>query len=463
MPGMSRSTAMALSLWKCPPKPLREASAATARPGRWRTGRRRRSPTSPPRRGAGPRRCGGRRGTGSRRSAADRPARRRGRVRGRLLVERGVEDPRGAEGLLQAERHAVHAALGADVLAEHDRLRARGEHVGQRGVDRLREGERPSPRAGHGGTTPCGPWRRRCGRPGCAGHRPPPPRPTPGVGRQHVVGGRPDAGARRFVPGQHGPARPARVHQRLGRAEQRVAREVGGHVALAAVAELGVGAGVAEEAHGPQVQHDRLAGRADPVGRLARGVQGGERVGAVGPQVPEAGPRGQRVLDPARRAGHRDAPPVVLAHHEQRHRIRVGTAWPAALSAPTAVEWLIDASPRLATTTASSGQGVATPIRGARCEREGEADRAGQVRRDRRGLGDDVQCRVAEDLVPASGDRSSRDAVSPSSTSLTGSTPDPARPGRSRSRPSGSAAARGRWAATPSRRPRCSRGRDPIV
>ena len=41
-------------------------------------------------------------------------------------------------------------------------------------------------------------------------------------------------------------------------------------------------------------------------------------------------------------------------------------AWPAALRAPTAVEWLIEASPRLVTTTASSGQGVATPIRAAR-------------------------------------------------------------------------------------------------
>ena len=34
MPGMSRSTPIALSLWKCPPNPLREASAAirTTRP-----------------------------------------------------------------------------------------------------------------------------------------------------------------------------------------------------------------------------------------------------------------------------------------------------------------------------------------------------------------------------------------------------------------------------------------------
>ena len=42
------------------------------------------------------------------------------------------------------------------------------------------------------------------------------------------------------------------------------------------------------------------------------------------------------------------------------------TAWPAALRAPTAVEWLMDASPRLVTTTASSGHGVVMPMRAAR-------------------------------------------------------------------------------------------------
>ncbi len=225
------------------------------------------------------------------------------------------------------------------------------------------------------------------------------------LGRQHVVGGRQDAGARRFVPGQHGAARPARVHQRLGRPEQGVAGEVGGHVALAAVAELGVGAGVAEEAHGPQVQHDRLAGRADPVGRFARGVQGGERIGAVGLQVPEAGPRGQCGLDPARGAGHRDAPAVVLDHHEEGQR-EPGVHGVAGGVERAYRRRVVDR--RVA--EAGHHHGVLGPRGrhadpGCAMQREGEADRAGQVRGDRRGLGDDVQCRVAEDLVPASGDR----------------------------------------------------------
>ena len=223
--------------------------------------------------------------------------------------------------------------------------------------------------------------------------------------RQHVVGGRQDAGARRFVPGQHRPARPAAVHQRSGRAEERVAGEVGDHVALAAVAELGVGAGVAQEPHGPQVQHDRLAGGADPLRSRARRVQGGERVGAVGLEVPEAGPRRQRGLDPARGTGHRDPPAVVLDHHEQGQR-DPGVHGVAGGVERTHCRRVVDR--RVA--EAGHHDGVLGPRGrhadpGGAVQREGEADRAGQVRGDRGGLGDHVQRRVAEDLVPPSGDR----------------------------------------------------------
>ena len=77
----------------------------------------------------------------------------------------------------------------------------------------------------------------------------------------------------------------------------------------------------------------------------------------------------------------------------------------AALSAPWAVEWLTDASPRLVTTTASSGHAALGRQVGEVAEREGQADRARQVGGDGRGLREDVQRRVAEDLVPAAGDR----------------------------------------------------------
>ena len=54
------------------------------------------------------------------------------------------------------------------------------------------------------------------------------------------------------------------------------------------------------------------------------------------------------------------------------------TAWPAALNAPTAVEWLTDASPRLATTTASSGQGVRMSDPSARCSAKASPNARGR-------------------------------------------------------------------------------------
>ena len=54
-----------------------------------------------------------------------------GQAEDRLLVEQGVEDPAGAEPAGQAAGDAVHAALAADVLAEHEDARIRGHGVGR--------------------------------------------------------------------------------------------------------------------------------------------------------------------------------------------------------------------------------------------------------------------------------------------------------------------------------------------
>ena len=77
----------------------------------------------------------------------------------------------------------------------------------------------------------------------------------------------------------------------------------------------------------------------------------------------------------------------------------------AALRAPAAVEWLTEASPKLATTSASSGHGVSRPSSLREPQGEAEPDGARQVRGDRRRLRDDVQLRVPEHLVPAAGHR----------------------------------------------------------
>ena len=223
----------------------------------------------------------------------------------------------------------------------------------------------------------------------------------------HVVGGRAGRGrVRRRTSPAPSPVRPAGVDQRLGSAQQRVAREVGGHLALAAVAELGVGARVAQEPHGAQVQDRGLPGRADPSTASRAAARAGERVRAVGLQVGEPRPGRQRRLDPARRAGHRDAPAVVLdTRRSSGSGSRVCTACAGGVEGADGRR-VVDRG----VAEAGDHDGVLGP-RGRDADprravqREREADRPGQVRGDRRGLGDDVQGGVAEDLVPPAGDR----------------------------------------------------------
>ena len=103
---------------------------------------------------------------------------------------------------------------------------------------------------------------------------------------------------------------------------------------------------------------------------------------------------------------------------------RVCTACPAALRAPTAVEWLIEASPRLATTTASSGHGVGTPIRGARCSANARPTARGRCEAIVEVWGMTLRAAFPKTLCRPPVIGSSREAVSPSSTSRTGSWPE---------------------------------------
>ena len=69
-----------------------------------------------------------------------------------------------------------------------------------------------------------------------------------------------------------------------------------------------------------QVQEGRRAAVAHPGRRGQRGVVDRRQVGAVGVEVPDAGPAGLRGGDPARRRPHADAQAVVLADEQQRQR-----------------------------------------------------------------------------------------------------------------------------------------------
>ena len=237
------------------------------------------------------------------------------------------------------------------------------------------------------------------------------------VERPHHLGGRrqpptgstldrlADAVARGVVPLEHPLGAPAARHQGLGGA--RAAGRVRGRPRCRAACGR------------PARRRSRRARATAPsAGAATPGVAG------PGPRRPRRGRRPARPPGrrrprsgsrcrvasrgrppPSRRARHRDAPAVVLADQQQGIGSPGVTAWPAALSAPTAVEWLTEASPRLATTTASSGHGESTPRRVRGSEREGQAERSRQVGGDGRGLRDDVEGRVAEDLVPTARDR----------------------------------------------------------
>ena len=118
--------------------------------------------------------------------------------------------------------------------------------------------------------------------------------------------------------GQLGARPRAALDEPRAQREQRVALVVRADRRRRAVGRLEVGARVAEEAHGAEVQDCGMAVLPHPGRELARGGEGRGRVVAVGPLDGELGAAEERLLDPA--LGRRDADPerVVLADEEDR-------------------------------------------------------------------------------------------------------------------------------------------------
>ena len=105
-----------------------------------------------------------------------------------------------------------------------------------------------------------------------------------------------------------------------GRTQQRIARLHRAQLLDAAPLDLEVGAGVAHDALGAQVQEGRAA-RAPAVFDRAQhvGVAAGQ-VEAVGEEIVEVGAVAEALADPAGRRLHRDADAVVLADVQHRRR-----------------------------------------------------------------------------------------------------------------------------------------------
>ncbi len=249
---------------------------------------------------------------GDRQQAAHRRSERQ--AEDRRLVQERVEDTARAEARMEAPGHAVDPALHRDVLAEEEGIRIALEHSRERGVDRLRKrlwlvaGESHA-----GGTRSDGTRRVRRERRHDL------------LGRRHLrqlsdlerhltrLVASVEVVVRKLLSGRT----PCGDEPTRG-AEDRVALVVGPNRLWRPIRDLRVGAGVAQVADGLQVENRGASRLANPVGQLTRRAEHLRRIVTVGDGVADLLARGERGLDPARRAGNADAEPVVLAHEQER-------------------------------------------------------------------------------------------------------------------------------------------------
>jgi hypothetical protein len=350
------------------------------------------------------------------------------------LVEQGVEHPRRAEGLVQALRHRVDAALLRHVLAEQQGFRVLGEQVVQGLVDldgemarRLLLGQlrlaAEGLQAGLGIVVAGG---LAVDDIGMAGRQ----------RRHHLVqrgelrpaigflGGGEAPGADRFVELQHPGLRHQARHQRdLRRAQQGVAGLHPHQFLDGPPFDLEVGAGVAHDPGGLEMQEGR-APRAPAVldggGHLP--VAGGE-IEAVGEEVVEAVHGAEALGDPARGRLHRDADAIVLADEQHRRRQalvrRPGRGIEGRLRRGVVGRGITEGADR--DRILGDRQGMADAPR--LPDGDGGAERLRQVAGDRRGLRQHPQRLAAPDLVPPSRGRSSLLAAKESAESMIGSMP----------------------------------------
>ncbi len=278
------------------------------------------------------------------------------------------------------------------------------ERSGERSVDREGERERLGGRLRRGGVGPrqLGDLGRRAGRE-----------------RPHHLGGAlelrpPCRGERDFadalsglevVGGELGAGAETCGHEPAGRGEQRIALEIGPNGSGRAVRGLDVGAGMAEVANGAQVQHRRTPRLTHPVRQVTCGGERSCRIVTVGRLVAKGGAARERVRDPPGRRRNADPDPVVLADEEQRHGqmlvCRVGRRVERGLGGRVVQRCVAEAADddRVVGPGALDAE-LARPV-----DRDRHPHRAGQVRRDRRGLRDHGQLVVAEHLVAAARDR----------------------------------------------------------
>ena len=254
-----------------------------------------------------------------------------GQAEDHRLVEQGVEHALAGEGLEQALGHRVHAAFLRHVLAEQQALRVLGQQVVQGLVDLDGEmlrclllrplvltAEHLEARLGIVGARGFGLHLvRRVRRQRCH-HVFQRRQPRAPIG---VFGGGEAALAGVFVQRKQAVGGvQARAQRDVGRLQQRVGGLDLDQLLDRAPLDFEVGAGVAHDAGGAQVQEGRAA-RASAV--LDRALHVGPAVGqieAVGVEVVEVAATFEIGAHPVARGLHRNADAVVLADEQHRRR-----------------------------------------------------------------------------------------------------------------------------------------------
>ena len=275
------------------------------------------------------------------------------------------------------------------------------EHVGERGVDRL--GERQA--LVRGGRLPAS-AATASGSRGASGRITSSARGELRPSMASSARSRMRFRVSRYSAASSSPVRvpPLDEPARRGRAAGR-ARSRSGSPCRRAVRGLEIGAGVAQEAHRPQVEHRRMAVLADPARRApapSRAVAAGSSPSGA---RRELRPPVERLLDPA--LGRRDADPeaVVLADEEQRERRAVVREVRRRVERRLRGRVVERRVAERAHDDRVERPGALRRRAPRALDREGDPHGARKVRGDRRRLRDDGEVGVAEDLVPPAGDR----------------------------------------------------------
>ena len=210
---------------------------------------------------------------------------------------------------------------------------------------------------------------------------------------------------RKVLLGELLPAPTARRHEPAARREQRVARVVGPDLRARPVRGLQVRARVTEVAHGAEMQHRWGPVLPHPLPQLARGLEHRGGVVSLDPLDGELRPAVERLLDPRLGRRHADPEAVVLADEEQREWLAVvreeGRRVERSLCRRVVQRRVAERAhdDRVVCPRRLDSEAAGT------LDRERHAHCARKVRGDRRGLRNDRELAVAEDLVPAACER----------------------------------------------------------